>query len=398
MLKPNQPPPVSSGVLSFLLGEELLLFLPHAHALFRLNPSAAFIWCCCEEGLDRPTIAQEMMKAFQLPATQAEQDLQATLSEWENRGLLGRSNEPPVSDADNAVTDEEAIPELRTRVREFPTARRYRMSETVFRLRFSDTGMVPFAQSVFAHLAVDEHCPFDVSLDVQHDAQGYFLLSDDKPIGWCRAERELAPLLHGQMVADAYKRADCLIALHAAAVSNGKHCLVFPALSGSGKSTLTAALVASGFSYCTDELVLLQSQTHRVRSIDAGIGIKRGSWEVLQAFYPHIKDLPIHLRLDGREVRYLLPETHQLGSGMTQHHPVRALVFPAYRAGAGARLERLTSADALCRLTDAGTDMDGGLDSASVTELVDWIAGMDSYELHYSDLEDAIAHVRELLP
>ena len=41
--------------------------------------------------------------------------------------------------------------------------------------------------------------------------------------------------------------------------------------------------------------------------------------------------------------------------------------------------------------------MDGVLDGTRVTELVDWIVGMDSYELCYGDLQDAIAHVRQLL-
>ena len=224
------------------------------------------------------------MQAFQLPVAQAERDLYTALSEWEKHGLLGRRDEAPASATGNAATDDEVIPGPQTRVHDFPAERRYRMFETVFRLRFSDTGMVPVAQSAFAHLAVDEHCPFDVSLDLQHDAQGYFLLRDDEPIGWGQTERQLAPLLHGQVVDNA-----------------------------------------------------------------------------------------------------------------TRYHPVRALVFPVYRAGADARLERLTPADALCRLTDAGTDMEGGLNSASVTELVSWIAGMDSYELHYSELEDAIAQVRDLL-
>jgi len=397
MPKPDQSLPVSSGIRSFFLGDELLLFSPHVHALFRLNPSAAFIWCCCEEGLDRPAIVEEMVQTFQLATVQAEQDLEATLFEWKQRGLLGRTEESSVTATGQVPVDDEPVPEPQTRTHDFPVERHYRMFETVFRLRFTDTTMASCADSAFAHLGVDADCPFDVSFDLQHDARGYFLFGKDKPIAWCRHEQELAPLLHGQVVADAYERANCLISFHAGAVSNGRECLIFPALSGSGKSTLTAALVASGFSYCTDELVLLQAQTHLVQTIAAGIGIKSGSWDVLQPFYPHIMKLPAHRRLDGQAVRYLLPTPDQLSDDMAQHHPIRALVFPAYQPDTEPCLERLTPANALCRLTEAGTDMDGELDDASVTELVDWIADMDSYELRYSKLEDAIAHVRELL-
>jgi len=396
MPKPVQPPPVSRGVQSYLLGDELLLFSPYAHAMFRLNPSAAFIWSCCEEGLDRPTIVKEMTQAFRLSATQAEQDLEVTLSEWETCGLLGCSDETPAA-AGEVPADEVAMPKPQTKIHSFPAERRYQMLDTVFRLRFSDLAMVPFAQSAFAHLIVDEHCPFDVTLDVQSDAGRYFVLCDDRPIGWCNTQQQLAPLLHGKVISKAYERAECFIALHAAAVSNGNECLVFPAQSGSGKSTLTAALVSSGFKYCTDELVLLQRHTHLVQTIAAGIGTKPGSWSVLQAFDPRISTLPTHLRLDGKQVRYLLPDKQQLTEDLTEYHPVRALVFPVYGEGANARLQRLTPADALCRLTDAGSDMEGKLDSARATELVHWIAGMDSFELHYSDLGEAIGHVRSLL-
>lgn len=389
-------PPVSQGVLSFLIGEELLLFSPHLGALFRLNPSAALIWSCCEDGLDRPAIVNEMMQVFHLPAAQAQQDLDTTLSDWQDRGLLGRTDTSPIADTEDPV-DDEPIPEPRTKVRIFPVERCYRMFATVYRLRFAESGMLPYAESVFAHLSVDSHRSFNVTLDVQHDPQGYFLLRDDTPVAWCHHEEELAPLLHGQLVADAYERTEKLIAFHSAAVSNGTECLIFPALSGSGKSTLTAALMATGFRYCTDELVLLQPQTHRVQAIAAAVGIKPGSWEALQAFYPGINELPTHLRLDGQQVRYLLPDKSQLANDTTLAQPVRALVFPVYRDGATPQLESLTPADALYRLTEAGSDMDGVLDGTRVTELVDWIVGMDSYELCYGDLQDAIAHVRQLL-
>jgi len=389
---------IARGVRSYLLDDEILLFSEHARALFRLNPSAAFIWCCCEEGLDQPTIIKELAQAFRLPDARAEQDLNTILAEWETHGLLGRTDDPPATATENPAAAGETLPEPQTRVHEFPAQQRYRMLETVFQLRFSETALVPFAQSAFAHLAVDDSHPFDVTLDVQRDTRGYFVFCDNQPIAFCNTEQELAPLLHGQVVADAYNRADCLIALHAAAVSNDEQCLVFPALSGSGKSTLAAALVASGFKYCTDELVLLQPQTHKAQTIAAALGIKPGSWDILQTYYPHLADLPIHLRLDGKRVRYLVPEQHQLIDDTTQHHHIRALVFPVYAAAADTRLSRLTPADALCRLTDAGTDMEGGLDSARVSELVEWIAGMDSYELHYSELDDAIAQARNLLP
>jgi len=140
------------------------------------------------------------------------------------------------------------------------------MLGTVFRVRFSVPGLESVAQSVLAHLAAPDNQAFDVTLDVQQDSLGCFLFCNGELVDHCTSEEELAPLLHGRVLLNAYSRTDCLTAIHAAAVSNDDTCIVFPASSGSGKSTLTAALIASGFQYCTDELVLLKHHTHTIQA------------------------------------------------------------------------------------------------------------------------------------
>jgi len=57
-------------------------------------------------------------------------------------------------------------------------------------------------------------------------------------------------------IADKTKRDVCL---HAAAVGSNDKALVIPADSGSGKSSFTAWLVHQGFTYITDELVVMTS-------------------------------------------------------------------------------------------------------------------------------------------
>ena len=251
---------------------------------------------------------------------------------------------------------------------------------------------------MLGHLEIPGIRHADITLEVQQDERGFYLIADNVVTRYCTSEDELAPLLHGSVLSSTYSATDCLLAIHAGAVSNGETCLVFPALPGSGKSTLTAALIASGYRYCTDELVLLQRQTHRIQAITMAPAIKTGSWEVLRTYYPGIENLPVYTRPDKQKVRYLQPEKRQLPQDMAQSHKVQALVFPAYQAGAPSALTPVSAADALCRMTEAGTDIKGGLDLPHVTDIVDWIGGVDSYELRYNDLDDAISHTRILLP
>jgi len=69
-----------------------------------------------------------------------------------------------------------------------------------------------------------------------------------------------------------------------------------------------------------------------------------------------------------------------------QCYPLHSLVFPCYQPEQPTSLTRISPADALCRLTEAGYDMEGGLDTERVEELIDWIGGISCYELHIHDL------------
>jgi hypothetical protein len=392
--------PVSNGVHSYLLDNELLLFSEHAGAIFRLNSSAALIWFCCEEGLNRASITAELAQTFRLSDLQAATVVSTTLSEWEALGLLGQDQETLPSHPDNHVDryNSADITKPTASVHEYPHELRYRLLDTVFRIRLPKPGMEHIAESVFAHLGVTGNEPYDVSLDVHQTADGYSLHCSGKLVAQGFTEQELAPLLHAHAAAEAHSRAEYLIAIHAAAVSNGKACIVLPAMAGNGKSTLMGALIGSGLHYCTDELVLLKGRTHTIQAVPVGIALKPGSWPVLNTYYPGLGDLPVFLRPDGKQVRYLLPAKQTLPDNMARCYPVHSLVFPRYHPEHGTALNRISPADALCRLAEAGYDMQGGLDGGKVTELVEWIGGLDCYELQINDLQEAVSRIAGLLP
>ncbi len=141
-------------------------------------------------------------------------------------------------------------------------------------------------------------------------------------------------------VADKAQSVHCL---HAASVAKGEGALVVPANSGAGKSTFTTWLVAQGFSYLTDELILAN---------DDGVldGIAR----------------PIQIKFHGLEaVEHLItrPELVQPGKFATalpidclggkqvaESKKLRAFVFPNYQKSTGFSFSKLSSAEAGMRL------------------------------------------------
>ena len=402
MAQPELPPPISEGIHSYLLDDELLLFSEGTRALYWLNSSAALIWCCCEEGLSHPSITAELAQTFELPASRAETVVSETLSEWEALGLLGQESKPTPSLLDDQPGTQNTAkierPATGINAHQYQHERRYQLLETVIRIRFSESGMEHIAHAVFAHLSVSNDEPYDLSLDIYRSTDGYILYCNGELVEPCVTEEELAPLLHAYAGGETYSRANYLIAIHAAAISNGKECVVLPAKSGNGKSTLTGALIGSGLQYCTDELVLLKRQTHTVQAVPVGIALKPGSWPLLKSFHPELEDLPVFLRPDGKHARYLLPEKQALSNDTARCYTVHSLVFPVYNPEHTTNLNRISSADALCRLAEAGYDMEGGLDRERVTELVGWIGGINCYELHVNDLQEAVSRIAELLP
>jgi hypothetical protein len=73
-------------------------------------------------------------------------------------------------------------------------------------------------------------------------------------------------------------------AVHAGVVARGNRTVAFPATSGTGKSTLTAALLASGWSYLSDEALALDDGTTAVRPYPRPLALH--SWTLARLGLP----------------------------------------------------------------------------------------------------------------
>lgn len=131
--------------------------------------------------------------------------------------------------------------------------------------------------------------------------------------------------------------------LHGAAVAVDGTATVVPGASGAGKTTLTAALVAAGADYLTDEVVVLDGEARRVRPYPKPLTVKPGSWATVAA-------------LTGRGRRgcdgawQVAPDALR-PAAVGVAAPVAAVVVPRFSAGASARVRALDAGSALVQLT-----------------------------------------------
>ncbi len=141
-------------------------------------------------------------------------------------------------------------------------------------------------------------------------------------------------------IADKAQGVHCL---HAASVAKGEGALVVPANSGAGKSTFTTWLVAQGFSYLTDELILANDEgvldgiarpiQIKFHGLDAVEHLIR--WPELVQKGKFATALPIDC-LDGKQV--------------TESKKLRVFIFPKFQKDTELSFAKLSSAEAGMRL------------------------------------------------
>jgi hypothetical protein len=118
--------------------------------------------------------------------------------------------------------------------------------------------------------------------------------------------------------------------------------------------------------------------------------------DLLSARIPDLSTLPVHGRLDGKRVKYLVPQGASDDIGLGAHHPASAVIFPRRRDRRSAELVRLSPATALTRLAPEFCPLGGALDDKRVDRLIGWIRGMTCFEMRYSTLDDGIKIIGEL--
>lgn len=177
--------------------------------------------------------------------------------------------------------------------------------------------------------------------------------------------------------------------LHAAVLEKHGRALILPGAPGTGKSTLCAGLVyRGGWRLLSDELTLLRPEDSCVQPLPRPVSLKNASIQVIRAFAPDV---------------VITPAAHDTGKGTVAHARAPSasvrrerervwpawVVFPRYRHGARARLERLPRGQAYLRLGEQAFNYSllgmGGFESLS--RLMDTC---ESHTFEYGRLEQAL--------
>ena len=188
-----------------------------------------------------------------------------------------------------------------------------------------------------------------------------------------------------------------LIAIHAAAITDGQGCVLIAGPCGAGKTTLTAALLKEGYGYLTEDTTLIDRSTRNIIPSRASLCVKEGSWNVVSELYPAHSTLPVQSRLEGTPVRYLPPSDGAISSADQTDPFVKGLVFTKHRDDQGTSLKRIPRIDAIRKLEEAGYEVSDGFSNEEFQDFLTWYAQVETYEITVNSLPEAVSLVGRIL-
>jgi hypothetical protein len=171
--------------------------------------------------------------------------------------------------------------------------------------------------------------------------------------------------------------------VHAAAAARDGDVLLLPAPPEGGKSTLVMALLDRGWSYLTDEAVMIVGERQAL-GFAKPITLDRGSWSEFDHHRPTVR---------SDIAPYFLHQWHLAAAGFANVQSggrIRLIAFPSYRPGAPTAAYRLQQSAALRDLVERTFAAEGsGFSRRHLRTLLRLVAAVPSYSVTTGDLHQA---------
>ncbi len=387
-------PPPNSAVSVHPVEDELIIFDDRSKQLARMNQTAAKIWQLHEENLSVDEISQHLSEFYCLEKEVIISDVINALNEWQVMGLIGEDNIPVAPEVEGVLDYMEEIDTGLEDKIEFQHVKSIKLLDSGFDVFASSAEITNILLPVISHYPKTDNFTNVIKVIEKEDC--FLIIDGSKLVCSCDTIEEVAPVVNGHILVTSFLYVSSLSVFHAAAIYDNDGIVLLSAGSGSGKSTLTAALMCSGKQLFSDDLGVL-THDQKIRPTPGCIGLKKGSWDVIERYYPAIFELATHYRQDEKIVKYLPPSSLPTSSQLENGEPVKAVVFPSYSPEHKSELIPLSTADALIKITDAGYHTNQSLNHGSVANLIGWMKEIPAYELPVNDLKEAVNLVETLL-
>jgi hypothetical protein len=359
---------------------------------------AAYIWCLMDEVGSIEEMASRLNTAFHISYGRALVHAKETIACFEREGLFndGQNIEPAekIDRWDITPTGPSLVePESWAIKRYFQT------KNHVFEFCCMDSSLGKAILSYLSYLLLDNKVQSDTRIAIlpgKGNTRTWDIYVDDLRFKKGLHTNEVLPHIATLLFVRSCEALVDHLLFHAAVLGKNGTTIVFPGEAGNGKTTLAAALMSHGWQYFSDEIAALNVESLCVYPLPLPMSIKPGSVRPLSRYFPILSERPVHLRSDGKKVRYLSPSVQNLTEAYNISAPVNYLVFPKYRGDAETCLETLDKIGVMQRLATTGSS-NRDLTNRDVEAMITLIEMSPCYEIVYSDLPKAVALMENLV-
>jgi len=381
MTRTASPQP-KAGLVVQPIDDEAVVYDPEADKLHHLEPTATAVWTRLARGRPLSSVAGAVAAAYGADPDAVHADILTLTGTFYDRGLLdgsattrsasGAYTEPPLGlGFDNA----QPLPPASLLTRPF------RGLEHSFAVTTNDPSVRAYLDEVLTDLAYPPRADATRYEFLVVDQDHYVVRQNGQVVlATGRLDRAVTALLW-HINAEAIRRTTLIQpVVHAAAAVKDGATILLPAPPNGGKTTTVAGLVASGFTYLTDEAVAIDPTTLLPSPYPKPMSIGRGSWEVLSALHPSRSLIT---------EPWLVPATSIRPDAIAGPAPIRVVIEPAYDPAAATRLESVSPAAMLVRLADSTFNFPDEPER-NLKVLAEVVMRADCYRLAISDLDEAV--------
>jgi len=263
-------------------------------------------------------------------------------------------------------------------------------------INFSSETLLQLIHPYLKHASVQNRPEEDTVFDIFDAEELIYLFKNKSFIG--SYETANFHFLQGkfamELVCSIYhtRESDWLATFHASTVCNAKEAIMIIGDSGNGKSTLSAVLMANGFDLLADDFTPMRSENQHLYRFPAAISIKEGAFKMIETLYDGFESLDLQVSSSKHtKVKYLPPSSPFNRS--QKHFACHKLVMVTYAEDAPSELRECTSEKILQTFIP---DSWISPQSEHSKQFLDWLKGLQFYELTYSDNDFAITKFKEL--
>mgnify|MGYP003575142286 FL=1 len=221
----------------FYVGSLPTLFCEKRQKLFGLNATADCIWRHLTDGRTPAQVSSELIK-MGFVESEAVAFVRSATASWLNAGHL----------TPREVLDLLAEPPAATRD--------VRIHDLALQICFRGSASPKPFDDVFGHFCIGTSDP-DTGLSVVGYRESFFIFEANRPLIACSGH-EVVPHLKAILTERYVSSVENGFLVHAALLAKNNSALLICGSPGAGKTTLSVALVGSGYSYCSDDIVRIE--------------------------------------------------------------------------------------------------------------------------------------------